>query len=71
MDAPFGEWEMQTFIADLTHDNMIALWVIKRATGGEAFEAYVRNVLSPKLKPGTIVICDNLATHYNEAAARA
>jgi transposase len=69
--APFGAWETQTFIAGLTHDNLIAPWVIKGAMDGEAFEAYVRNVLAPELQPGTAVICDNLATHYNKAAAAA
>ena len=65
MDAPFGAWGTQTFIAGLKHDNLIAPWVIKGAMDGEAFEAYVRNVLAPELQPGTVVICDNLATHYN------
>jgi transposase len=36
---------------------------------GEAFEAYAQNVLAPELLPRTVVICDNLATHYNKAAA--
>lgn len=71
MDAPFGAWGTQTFIAGLTQDNLIAPWVIKGAMDGEAFEAYVRNVLAPELLPGTVVICDNLATHYNKAAAAA
>ena len=69
MDAPFGAWGTQTFIAGLKHDNLIAPWVIKGAMDGEAFEAYVRNVLAPELQPGTVVICDNLAPHYNQAAA--
>lgn len=34
-----------------------------------AFEVYIRDVLAPELQPGTVVICDNLATHYNKAAA--
>ena len=37
----------------------------------QAFEAYVPNVLAPELQPGTVIICDNLATHYNHAAAAA
>ena len=69
MDAPFGAWGTQTFIAGLTQDELIAPWVIKGAMDGEAFEAYVRNVLVPELQPGTVVICDNLATHYNKTAA--
>jgi transposase len=69
MDAPFGAWGTQTFIAGLMHDNLIAPWVITGAMDGEAFEAYAQNVLAPELLPRTVVICDNLATHYNKAAA--
>ncbi len=71
MDAPFGSWGTQTFIAGLTQDKMIAPWVIKGALDGEAFESCVRKVLAPQLRPGTVVICDNLATHYTKAAAAA
>ena len=45
MDAPFGAWGTQTFIAGLMHDNLIAPWVIKGAIDGEAFGAYNRNFL--------------------------
>ena len=38
---------------------------------GEAFEVYVRNVLASELRPGTAVISDNLAIHYNKAVAEA
>ena len=71
MDAPFGSWGTQTFIAGLTADAMIAPWVIKGAMDGAAFTAYVEKVLVPELSPGTVVILDNLATHKNAEAARA
>lgn len=85
MSAPFGAWGTQTFIAGLTplgrfalanrltamHDSLIAPWVIKGAMNGEAFAAYIREVLVPELNPGTVVICDNLATHRNKVAAQA
>ncbi|HMR37495.1 MAG TPA: transposase, partial [Paracoccus sp. (in: a-proteobacteria)] len=71
MDAPFGSWGSQTFIAGLTADAMIAPWVIKGAMDGPAFAAYVEKVLVPELAPGTVVILDNLATHKNAAAAKA
>ena len=45
MDTPFGAWGTQTFIAGLTHDNLIAPWVIKGAMDGSAFAAYVEKVL--------------------------
>ena len=71
MDAPFGSWGTQTFIAGLSADALIAPWVIKGAMDGEAFEAYIEQVLIPELEPGTVVILDNLATHKNAAAAKA
>ena len=71
MNAPFGAWGTQTFIAGLTHDSLISPWVIKGAMDGEAFAAYIREVLAPNLQPGTVVICDNLATHRNKDAAQA
>jgi len=71
MDAPFGNWGTQTFIAGLTAGGLIAPWVIKGAMDGPAFAAYVKKVLAPSLTPGTVVILDNLATHRNVEAARA
>ena len=71
MDAPFGNWDTQTFIAGLTAEGLIAPWVIKGAMDGPAFAAYVKKVLAPSLTPGTVVILDNLATHRNVGAARA
>lgn len=70
-DAPFGSWGTQTLIAGLTHDALIAPWVIKGAMDGPAFAAYVREVLVPEIAPGTVVILDNLATHRNKEAAAA
>ena len=71
MDAPFGAWGTQTFIAGLTADALIAPWVIKGTMDGPAFAAYVEKVLVPELAPGTVVILDNLATHRNKDAAAA
>ncbi|WP_217805733.1 IS630 family transposase, partial [Roseovarius sp. A-2] len=71
MDAPFGSWGTQTFIAGLSADAMIAPWVIKGAMDGAAFAAYVEKVLVPELSAGTVVILDNLATHKNVEAEKA
>jgi transposase len=38
---------------------------------GAAFAAYSREVLVPEIEPGTVVICDTLATHKNAEAAAA
>ena len=61
--APFGRWGTQTFIAGLTHDALIAPWVITGAMDGLAFDTYIKTQLAPTLEPGTVVILDNLPTH--------
>lgn len=49
MDAPFGHWNSQTFIAGLTQNGLIAPWVIRGAMDGPAFAACVEKVLLPEL----------------------
>lgn len=50
---------------------LIAAEIIRGAMDGQAFAAYVEQVLVPELEPGTVVILDNPATHKNVAAAKA
>lgn len=69
--APFGHWKTSTFIAALREDGVTAPWLIDGAINGERFLLYVENVLVPTLKPGDIVILDNLGSHKNKAARRA
>jgi len=69
--APFGKWQTQTFIAGLTHNGLIAPWVINGAMNGAAFQTYIESQLAPCLEPATVVILDNLSTHKNAAAAEA
>uniref|UniRef100_UPI003999FDE1 IS630 family transposase n=1 Tax=Roseovarius halophilus (ex Wu et al. 2025) TaxID=3376060 RepID=UPI003999FDE1 len=71
MEAPFGSWGTQALIAGLTPDAFIAPWVIKGAMDGPAFASCISDVLVPEIKPGTVVVLDNLATHRNKEAAQA
>ena len=71
MDTPFGSWCTQTLIAGLSPQALIAPWIIKGAMDGPAFAAYIKQVLVPEIQPGTVVVLDNLATHYNKEAAAA
>ena len=66
--APFGHWNTQTFIAGLGHDGLIAPWVLDGAMNRASFEAYVQHELAPALKPGQIVITDNLSSHKSPRA---
>ena len=68
--APHGHWKTLTFIAALRHDRIDAPWVIDGPINGESFLAYVEQVLVPTLKPGDIVIIDNLGSHKGKAVRR-
>jgi transposase len=61
--APAGHWKTLTFIAGLRADRLTAPWCVDQAINGEAFKEYLRSQLGPTLKPGDIVICDNLPAH--------
>ena len=60
---PYGHWKTTTFLAGLCHDGMIAPLVLDGPIDGETFRAYVEQFLAPALRPGQIVIMDNLSSH--------
>ena len=60
---PHGHWKTTTFTAGLRLDGLVAPWLLDGPMDGEAFLVYVRRVLAPELKPGDIVIMDNLPAH--------
>ena len=61
--APFGKWRTLTFLAALRCDGLTAPCVIDGPINGMSFRAYVEQVLVPILKPGDIVVMDNLGSH--------
>ncbi len=69
--APHGRWRTLTFLAALRCDCIAAPCVIDSPINGESFLAYVEQVLVPTLKPGDIVIIDNLGSHKGKAVRRA
>jgi transposase len=68
--APFGHWKTQTFVAGLRCDALTAPFVIDAPMDRRIFETYVETQLAPTLKPGDIVILDNLPAHKSAAAAQ-
>jgi transposase len=52
-----------TFLAALRHDHIAAPWFLEGPIDGENFRLYVEKVLLPTLRPGDIVIIDNLGSH--------
>jgi len=69
--VPHGRWRTLTFLAALRHDRIEAPCVIDGPINGESFLAYVEQCLVPTLKPGDIVIMDNLGSHKGQAVRRA
>jgi transposase len=69
--VPQGHWRTLTFLAALRHDRIDAPFVLDGPINGESFLAYVEQVLVPTLKPGDIVIMDNLGSHKGKAVRRA
>jgi transposase len=67
--APFGHWRTQTFVAALRHDRLDAPWVIDGAMNRDMFERYIETQLAPSLRPGDVVILDNLSSHKSPRAA--
>jgi len=69
--APHGRWRTLTFLAALRRERIAAPCVIDGPINGERFLAYVEQFLVPALKPGDIVIMDNLGSHKGRAVRRA
>src|SRR4029453_13911217 len=61
--VPHGRWKTMTFLAALRHDRIDAPWFIEGPIDGESFRTYVEIVLLATLRPGDIVVMDNLGGH--------
>jgi len=69
--VPHGHWKTMTFLAALRHDRIEAPWILDGPIDGESFRTYVEAVLVPTLRPGEIVIMDNLGSHKGKAVRQA
>jgi len=65
--VPHGHWKTLTFLAALRHDRITAPCVFDGPINGETFQLYVEQILRPSLRPGDIVIMDNLGSHKGQA----
>jgi putative transposase len=69
--VPQRRWKTLTFLAALRRDRIDAPWLIDGPINGERFRLYVEEVLVPTLRPGDIVIMDNLGSHKGQTIRRA
>lgn len=61
--APHGHWRTTTFVAGLRSTGLVAPLVLDGPINGPAFLAYVEQFLAPTLRPGDVVVMDNLSAH--------
>jgi transposase len=69
--VPHGHWKTSTFVAALRSDRIEAPWLLDGPINGASFLVYVEEVLAPTLKPGDIVVMDNLGSHKGKAVRQA
>ncbi len=64
--VPHGHWKTTTLIAALGLEGIRCSTVVDGAVNGDVFESFVEFVLVPELRPGDVVIMDNLSSHKRQ-----
>jgi transposase len=64
--APQGHWQTTTMISSIRLDGSTACMALEGATDTESFRTYVQVVLVPTLRPGDIIVMDNLSPHKSD-----
>jgi transposase len=60
---PHGHWKTTTLIAALGLEGVRCSTVVDGAVNADVFESFVQQVLVPQLRPGDVVVMDNLSSH--------
>lgn len=68
---PHGHWQTTTLIGALGVDGVRCSTVVDGPVNRDVFEAFVEQVLVPTLRPGDIVVMDNLSSHKGVGVRRA
>jgi transposase len=66
--VPHGHWKTSTLIAALGLPGVRCAAVLDGPVNKDAFEAFVQQVLVPTLRPGDVVVLDNLSSHKGVVA---
>ena len=61
--TPGGHWKIMTILGAMSLNGMVATMTIEEPTDTDIFLAYVEHLLYPVLKPGDVVVMDNLSAH--------
>lgn len=61
--TPGGHWKIMTILGAMSLSGLVAMMTIEEPTDTDIFLAYVEHLLCPALKPGDVVVMDNLSSH--------
>ena len=61
--TPHGHWKVLSTIAAMTTCGILTGCTFDAAIDGEMFLAFVEQMLVPQLRPGQVVVLDNLPAH--------
>lgn len=61
--VPQGHWKTLTILGAITTQGVLCASTIDAATDAQVFRAFTRDVLVPALRPGMVVVMDNLSSH--------
>ena len=64
--APCARWKTTTMISSIRSDGKTECMTIQSATDADIFHGYIKDWLCPTLRPGDIVIMDNLSAHKGD-----
>jgi transposase len=68
--APCGHWEAVTVLSSVRLDGTTESVLFDGAADRKMFDAYIKEILAPRLRPGDIVVMDNLNAHKSEVALK-
>lgn len=66
--TPHGHWKTSTLISALGVGGVVASMVVDGAVNRRVFDVFVERVLLPRLRPGDVVVMDNLSSHKGDRA---
>ncbi len=69
-NVPHGHWNVRSIISCIRADGDTACMTADSPVDGVVFQTYVRDILIPSLRPGDIVIMDNLRVHKSPAVGQ-
>ncbi len=68
--TPAGHWSTLTLLGAMSREGMLASMTVESPTDGDVFLAYLDQVLCPALRPGQVVVMDNLSAHKVEGVCQ-